>query len=99
MRLGVGEEVGRRTAQTSVIKRLSLYGAAQESNLPSRGLHDRTGFEGLLPEVHLRTEGGFGRALVRLSAVRCAEIGTNSGTKFYTPFLGVRVVSGSRPGR
>ena len=23
------------------------YGAAQESNLPSRGLHDRTGFEDL----------------------------------------------------
>ena len=25
--------------------RLGLNGAAQESNLPSRGLHDRTGFE------------------------------------------------------
>jgi hypothetical protein len=24
---------------------IRLYGAAQESNLPSRGLHDRTGFE------------------------------------------------------
>jgi hypothetical protein len=24
---------------------LDDYGAAQESNLPSRGLHDRTGFE------------------------------------------------------
>src|SRR5262249_13803652 len=28
-------------------------GAAQESNLPSRGLHDRTGFEGPPQEVHL----------------------------------------------
>jgi hypothetical protein len=26
-------------------KRFLAYGAAQESNLPSRGLHDRTGFE------------------------------------------------------
>jgi hypothetical protein len=31
----------------------SLYGAAQESNLPSRGLHDLTGFEGLLMKVRV----------------------------------------------
>jgi hypothetical protein len=32
----------------------SRSGAAQESNLPSRGLHDLTGFEDLLRQVKLR---------------------------------------------
>ena len=59
-----------------------LYGAAPESNRPSRGLHDRTGFEGLLNNVHLSTgERRFGVAPVRLGALRSAEIGTKFGTK------------------
>jgi hypothetical protein len=38
--------LGRRGGHESVVaRRFVLYGAAQESNLPSRGLHDRTGFE------------------------------------------------------
>ena len=37
---------GRRIGHESVAVTLFVfYGAAQESNLPSRGLHDRTGFE------------------------------------------------------
>src|SRR5436190_22604302 len=32
-------------AETRLTRRVRLNGAAQESNLPSRGLHDRTGFE------------------------------------------------------
>jgi hypothetical protein len=37
---------GRRSRRESVAgKRFVFHGAAQESNLPSRGLHDRTGFE------------------------------------------------------
>jgi hypothetical protein len=36
-----------------------LYGAAQESNLPSLGLPDLTGFEGLPSDVQLGTEAGF----------------------------------------
>ena len=36
-----------------------LNGAAQESNLPSLGLPDLTGFEGLPRKVQLATEAGF----------------------------------------
>jgi hypothetical protein len=36
---------GRRDAENLLTKRVSAYGAAPESNRPSRGLHDRTGFE------------------------------------------------------
>jgi len=39
--------------------RFWLYGAAEESNLPSRGLHDLTGFEGQPSKVQLCTEAGF----------------------------------------
>jgi hypothetical protein len=35
----------RRPRRSRLSDRLRLNGAAQESNLPSRGLHDRTGFE------------------------------------------------------
>jgi hypothetical protein len=35
----------RRRERRQLANRFVLYGAAQESNLPSRGLHDRTGFE------------------------------------------------------
>jgi hypothetical protein len=38
---------------------LWLNGAAQESNLPSLGLPDLTGFEGLPSKVQLLTEAGF----------------------------------------
>jgi len=38
---------------------LDYDGAAQESNLPSRGLHGRTGFEGLPSEVQLGTGAAF----------------------------------------
>jgi hypothetical protein len=35
-----------------VCRVFSADGAAQESNLPSRGLHDRTGFDGLREKLH-----------------------------------------------
>jgi hypothetical protein len=57
---------GRLARQTAMRKTLLLqttafwlYGAAQESNLPSLGLPDLTGFEGLLSDVQLATEAGF----------------------------------------
>jgi hypothetical protein len=59
----------------------SANGAAQESNLPSVGLPDLTGFEGLL-EVQLWTEAGFRPASVQLDPVGSAETGTKSGTDF-----------------
>jgi hypothetical protein len=53
-------------------------GAAQESNLPSRGLHDRTGFEGLCPPImpvpDAAIAGAFGH-------VRSRQVGTKTGTK------------------
>jgi hypothetical protein len=39
------------------------YGAAQESNLPSRVLPRLTGFEALLRKVHFGTEAGFSAPL------------------------------------
>ena len=49
----------RRDHRKGLCAALFLSGAAQESNLPSVGLPRLTGFEGLLPKVHLRTEAGF----------------------------------------
>jgi hypothetical protein len=43
----------RQSCERSVVQAESGNGAAQESNLPSRGLHDRTGFEGPPYEVQL----------------------------------------------
>ena len=48
-----------------------LSGATQESNLPSRGLHDLTVFEGLLSNVQLATEAGF---LPRFRPVRSSWV-------------------------
>src|SRR5215218_2299655 len=77
------DSAGRRKAHVSGAFLLS--GAAQESNLPSDGLRRLTGFEGLLRKVQLSTEAGFDPASAPLGAVRSAETGTNSGTKFCTP--------------
>jgi CHRD domain len=56
-------------------------GAAQESNLPSRGLHDRTGLKVCVPRscwcAVPRTNG----LEVPLGRVRSAQVGTNTGTK------------------
>jgi hypothetical protein len=73
---------GSSDAETRLLERFRLNGAAQESNLPSVGLPRLTGFEALLRNVHLRTEAGFGPASVLLRAGRFAEISTNSSTKF-----------------
>jgi hypothetical protein len=54
-----------------VCRVFSGNGAAQESNLPSRGLHDLTGFEGWLDEVQLSTEAGF---WPRFRPLRCAGV-------------------------
>ena len=54
-----------------------LNGAAQESNLPSRGLHDRTGFEGLSGKAAPLSYAALtrlGSAQVMWGQVRWAEI-------------------------
>ncbi|MGH3038373.1 MAG: transposase [Gaiellaceae bacterium] len=48
----------------------------------------RLGSSALLRKVHLRTKAGFRPASVRSGALRCAQIGTNLGTKFLAALRG-----------
>jgi hypothetical protein len=64
-----------------------MDGAAQESNLPSLGLPDLTGFE-VLPQCVCRLKSPANqRSKVTLECLRSAETGTKSGTKLRLPPL------------
>ena len=58
-KVGAGRHSASAAAYYSKMGHFWLYGAAQESNLPSLGLPDLTDFEGLPSKVQLRTEAGF----------------------------------------
>jgi hypothetical protein len=80
-RVGRGPSCSSARRETACSTQIGRDGAAQESNLPSRGLHDRTGFEGLHEQGRL----GRGRMVpssqVRSGALRGAQVGRKFGRR------------------